>query len=147
MVDALRAAGYDVTAMDISDGFDFLAKEIMRPAHFHAIITNPPYDCGAEFCTQALFIMNKIPSCSFVAMLLRVDFDSAKTRRFLFSENAHWSKKIVLLDRIRWEGIKQHTASPSYNHAWYLFNKYHIGPATIAYAKKDAERAKESEAA
>ncbi|PWT82878.1 MAG: hypothetical protein C5B44_01445 [Acidobacteria bacterium] len=136
MVRVLREAGYEVTPTDIVDGVDFISTA-GRPAGIDAIITNPPYDQAPAFCAQALGWMSRVKSCGFVAMLLRIDFDSAKTRRSLFADNPHFAKKLVLLDRIRWEGIEQHTASPSYNHCWMIFDKYHIGPPTIAYAKKD----------
>lgn len=98
-----------------------------------AVITNPPYNQAQEFCRLALQLME--PAQGLVAMLLRVDFDSAKSRRNLFCENPAWRKKIVLVDRIRWfEG----DSSPSFNHAWYLWDWTHEGPATIAYAGKVA---------
>jgi hypothetical protein len=141
MVRALEDAGFGVEATDIynpcdhSAGIDFLDFDWSEPIPFDAIITNPPYDVGPEFCERSLQYFGR--GCTFVAMLLRVDFDSAKTRRHLFADNPYFSKKIVLLDRIRWEGIEQHTASPSYNHAWYCWDLHYIGPATIAYAHRE----------
>ena len=97
-----------------------------------AIITSPPYAKAQEFIERGVDLMKA--GKGVVAMLLRVDFDSAKSRRHLFADNPAWSKKIVLNDRIRWfEG----ESSPSFNHAWYLWNWKHEGPPAIAYASKD----------
>jgi hypothetical protein len=97
----------------------------------NAIITNPPYDQAQKFAEHALRLT--CPARGMVALLLRVDFDSAKTRAHLFDDCAAWAKKVVLLKRITWfKGEK----SPSYNHAWYIWSWRHEGPATIAYAPR-----------
>jgi hypothetical protein len=59
-------------------------------------------------------------SVGLVAMLLKVDFDSAKTRIGLFRDNPRFAGKVVLLNRIVWfepEGA----AGPSENHAWFVW--------------------------
>jgi hypothetical protein len=53
-----------------------------------------------------------------VAMLLRTDFDHAKTRRHLFADCPAFARKIVLSKRIWW--IKNSIGQPSFNHAWYI---------------------------
>lgn len=127
MSDVLREAGYDVVETDKQNGDDFLDFKCSGDAT--AIITNPPYNMAQEFIEQALKLTEPHRGCS--AFLLRVDFDSAKTRQHLFARNPAWAKKIVLLKRIMWfEGEK----SPSFNHCWYLFNWAHQGPPALAYS-------------
>jgi hypothetical protein len=98
-----------------------------------AIITNPPYDLALEFCEHALRLME--PTGGFVAMLLRTDFDHAKSRTHLFRDCPAFAKKLVLMKRIVWfvEDNGKPKASPSFNHAWYIWNWRHEGPPTIAY--------------
>jgi hypothetical protein len=97
MVAALRRAGFDVIASDIIDGCDFLTVDPPRP--FQGIATNPPYELATEFIERALSI---IPADGFVAMLLRTDFDHAKSRQHLFGECALFWKKVVLTKRVKW---------------------------------------------
>jgi hypothetical protein len=66
------------------------------------------------------------------AMLQRTDFDHAKTRWHLFAESTSFAKKLVLTKRIRW--IVGSTGSPSFNRAFYVWDRSHTGPPTIAYA-------------
>lgn len=126
MVAALLKAGFDVTASDIADGRDFLTQPAPKP--FRAIITNPPYELATEFIERALKMMM---GGGFVAMLLRTDFDHAKTRRHLFAGCPMFSRKVVLTKRIRW--FEDSLGSPSFNHAWYVWEDCHQGPPIIKY--------------
>lgn len=132
MVSVLATQG-EVAATDIEpDGRDFL----LYPRNDYAvdgIVTNPPYDLAAEFCEHALRLME--PTHGFVAMLLRTDFDHAKSRTHLFRDCPAYSKKLVLMKRIFWfvEANGKPKASPSFNHAWYLWDWKHEGPPTIGY--------------
>lgn len=93
-----------------------------------AIITNPPYSQAAEFIERALLLTST--NGGMVAMLLRTDFDHAKTRRHLFADCPAFAKKIVLTKRIKWfEG----GSSPSFNHAWFIWDWTNKKPPTIAY--------------
>ena len=62
-----------------------------------AIITNPPYALAQNFIEHALELMK--PD-GIVAMLLRTDFDHAKTRQHLFGGCDQFAKKVVLTKRI-----------------------------------------------
>jgi hypothetical protein len=124
MVRVLEMAGYKVLASDISAGEDFF--KIDPPTE--AIITNPPYELAREFIGRAL---SSTRPNGFVAMLLRTDFDHAKTRQYLFSRCPQFSKKVVLTKRIRW--IEGSTGQPSFNHAWFIWDWKHSGPPTLAY--------------
>ena len=129
MVDALVDALPDtiVTGTDIAAGRDFLVGEpaVVRA---DAIITNPPYEFATEIVRRAL---GSVPKHGVVAMLLRTDFDHAKTRSHLFAKHPAFAKKVVLTKRIKWfEGSK---GQPSFNHAWFIWDWTHEGPPTLAY--------------
>jgi hypothetical protein len=72
------------------------------------------------------------PNKGAVAMLLKVDFDSGKTRRHVFAECPAFVGKVVLTERIVW--FEPAIAQPSENHAWALWSWKHIGRPTISYA-------------
>jgi hypothetical protein len=111
---------------------DFLDFE-EAPDGYDAIITNPPYELATEFCERALALTER--DGGMVAMLLRTDFDHAKTRSYLFRDCPAFAKKLVLMKRIAWfvEANGKPKASPSFNHAWYIWDWKHEGPPTIGY--------------
>jgi len=125
MVRALGDAGFMVDADDISEGRDFL--ECKRADHT-AIITNPPYVLACEFIWHAMVMTRE--TGGLVAMLLRTDFDHAQTRSYLF-DRAQFAKKVVLRKRIKW--FEDSKGSPSFNHAWFIWDWKHSGPPTLAY--------------
>jgi hypothetical protein len=143
MVDELRK-GYGVFAGDvINHGHllqdaveDFLAIPAGERREFGAVVTNPPYGRGGalarQFIEHALATMR--PVNGIVAMLLPIDFDSAKGRRHLFAECPAFAQKIVLQTRIRW--FAGSTGSPSANHAWFVWDWYHGGLPTLTYGVK-----------
>lgn len=128
MAGALRLRGFKVDATDIAGDVpaDFLT---IGRATAAAIITNPPYEKAREFIEHALDLMR--PNKGLVAMLLRTDFDHAKTRQHLFSECEQFKKKVVLTKRIKW--FEESKGSPSFNHAWFIWDWKHEGPPTLAY--------------
>jgi hypothetical protein len=122
-----------VTATDIfapdEIAVDFLEAEEAIEGPHDAIITNPPYRFAAEFIARALEFQR--PHAGIVAMLLRTDFDHAKSRGKLFGDHPAFAKKIVLTKRIRW--FEDSKGSPSFNHCWMIWDWRHNGPPTIAY--------------
>jgi hypothetical protein len=135
MVKALREVVPSVWGTDISANppIDFL--ECQEPQSAQAIITNPPYVLACEFIWHAITLMRvQKPDGNYtgglVAMLLRTDFDHAKTRSHLF-ERAQFAKKVVLTKRIKW--FEDSKGSPSFNHAWFIWDWKHSGPPTLAY--------------
>lgn len=126
MVSVFARFGYDVTGTDITDGPSFL--DIKESDGFNAIITNPPYVLAREFIDHALNLM--MEPRGLVAMLLRTDFDHAKTRQELFTV-APFAKKLVLTKRIKW--FEDSKGQPSFNHAWFIWNWQHHGPPVLAY--------------
>jgi hypothetical protein len=117
-----RFAG-QVIATDIETGQDFL--EARNSAD--AIITNPPYALATEFIERALSLT---ASRGLVAMLLRTDFDHARTRQHLFQHPA-FAKKLVLTKRIKW--FEDSKGQPSFNHAWFMWDWQHQGWPILAY--------------
>lgn len=120
--------GWNLKALDWTDidtGHDFLME---GPRPIEAIVTNPPYALAEEFIRHALNIMSE----GLIAMLLRTDFDHAKTRQYLFGGCPSFAKKVVLTKRIKW--FEDSKGQPSFNHAWFIWNKAHSGPPTLAYA-------------
>lgn len=125
MSDALIEGGHRVYSSDIEHGDDFLQTIDRR---WPVIVTNPPYELATEFIDHAL---KMVGGDGLVAMLLRTDFDHAKTRQHLFGKCRFFKKKIVLTKRIVWfEGPK---AAPSFNHAWYVWDQTYRGAPTLAY--------------
>jgi hypothetical protein len=129
LVAALRAQGVDA----IGTAEDFLTVTA-PPPEISDIITNPPYgeakrgELAVRFIEHAL----KLPVPR-VALLLRNDFDSAFSRQHLFRWCPEFAGKVTLLNRIRWfEG----PSAPSDNHAWFCFDRAHLGPPVIRYAAR-----------
>lgn len=121
-----------------SESIDFLDMSAAgAPAHLwnsHGIISNPPFQLAQGFIERALDLTKL--SQGFVAMLLRTDYDHAKSRRHLFADNPAFAKRIVLTRRIVWfvdPLTGRPKASPSENHSWFCWDHTHSGPAQIAY--------------
>ena len=125
MVRVLESAGLQVLSTDISVGQDFLLAE--RKA-VDAIVTNPPYSMAQSFIEHALELMK---GGGKVAMLLRTDFDHARTRAHLFHGCEAFAKKLVLTKRIVWFG--RPGAAPSFKHAWYIWDWQHCGKPIVEY--------------
>lgn len=137
MVERLEAAGYGVVPSDIAPpdcsnwiAADFLGTDLL-PFAFNDIITNPPYTHAEAFVRRALDLTQ--PHGGRVAMLLNLDFDSAKTRWDIFGGHPAWGLKIVLLDRIMWFDPEWKEDSASGNHAWFVWDWTGRFGRTIAY--------------
>jgi len=133
MVRALAKAPAYVVATDISEGVDFLKTPLQ--AGCDAIITNPPYEFATAFIQHGLALMH---ARGIVAMLLRTDFDHAKTRSNLFADCSAFAKKIVLTKRIKW--FEDSKGQPSFNHAWFIWDWRHKGPPTLAYGPVQTDK-------
>lgn len=129
----LGRAPHSVTATDIwapdEVAVDFLEIKSPVDGPHDAIVTNPPYEFAAEFIARAMAF--QLAAGGIVAMLLRTDFDHAKTRAPLFSGCPAFAKKVVLTKRIQW--FEDSKGSPSFNHAWFIWDWRHSGPPTLAY--------------
>lgn len=91
---------------------------------YQNVITNPPYGKGGRlavaFVRHALKLTD--PAEGKVAMLLRVDFDSAHGRRAIFADHPAFAAKYALTRRIRWANLEQKGSGPTENHAWFVWD-------------------------
>jgi hypothetical protein len=128
MVKALIAGVYSV----IPGYTDFLL-EAEPCVGMKAIVTNPPYkdNLHEKFVRHALDLVR--PNNGKVAMLLPLEFDSAKRRVDIFRDCSAFKAKHTLMKRIRWENLEQKAAGPSKNHAWYVWDWDRRGPATMGW--------------
>ena len=129
LVATLRAHGFDA----IGTSADFFTITTV-PAGVSDLITNPPYGSSRRGELAVRFIEHALAlGVPRIAMLLRVDFDSAITRQHLFRHCKYFAGKVVLLNRIKWfDG----PSSPSDNHAWLMWSCGHVGPPTITYVTR-----------
>ena len=118
----------DGLSTDIQTGQDFLASGLrtFKGEKPQAIITNPPFNLSKLFIEHSLSM--DVP---LVAMLLRADYDHAKTRKHLFADCPHFWKKIALTKRIVW--FDRPGAAPSYNHAWFIWDKGYGGEPVLTW--------------
>lgn len=122
--------GYSIQATDIKMGDDFLKIEDDWQGD---IITNPPYNLAHAFVVHSINVTKKHGGK--VAMLLRNEWDSAKTRNCLFTE-APFYGKVVLTKRPVWiEGPLK--ASPRHNYSWFIWDwsKAWNAPPILMYQK------------
>ncbi|MEN5278105.1 hypothetical protein ABE527_14270 [Brucella sp. TWI432] len=123
MADVIAETGAEVVTSDIATygpehdfDFDFLSDNVpfLVP---DVIITNPPY--GKQNREAVKFAEKALARCDgYVALLLTAKFDSGSSRKHLFQDNSRWAAKIVLTDRISWEGNGK---TGTEDHAWYIW--------------------------
>lgn len=141
MSEVLAQTFPDVASSDIVDyGYpcttiaNFL-EDVSPDSWTGAIVTNPPFNIAEEFIVTALKTIDKDDGV--VAMLLRNEYDSAKTRVPLFDESSEtrfgipFACKLVLTSRPRW--IEGSTGSPRHNYSWFIWDTMHTGPATLRW--------------
>jgi predicted RNA methylase len=132
MSDVLIRAGARVYSTDIVDhGYagldellDFTASTRL-PRYFDGLITNPPF--GSRGKLAQLFVETGLrhirsEQLGFLALLLPVEFDSAKSRLRLFGACPEFVGKIVLTRRVKWfEHPTKPNRQPKENSAWFLW--------------------------
>jgi hypothetical protein len=129
LASALTVEGLEV----IATHDDFFRRDAM-PQGVNTIATNPPFGKGGRQAVKFIRHAFKL-EVERMILLLKVDFDSGKTRTDLFRDQLMFAGKIVLLDRIKWfEGPKQ----PSENHAIFVWDRRHRGSPWIRYARRGA---------
>ena len=112
MSEPLKAAGANVFSSDIESAyadaiFDFLSDGDPPRSGFDGLVTNPPF--GGQGRTAAAFIKKGLARMDngFLALLLPIDFDSAKTRTHLFGSCPQFTGKLVLkLGHVALDGTK-----------------------------------------
>lgn len=94
-----------------------------------AIITNPPYNVprgiADAFIRHGLSFMEN-DNVTFMAMLLRSEFRSGKSRKDMFGECPHYMGELVLTTRPRWDygdPDAPEKAAPRTPFSWFLWRK------------------------
>jgi hypothetical protein len=134
LVRAMERHGARVHGTDLYDhGFvdaystsmDFLKVNGLM-AHHDGIISNPPYGLRGALATA--FIRHGaaiIAKRGFMALLLPIDFDNAKSRRDCFADSPAYCAKISLTKRIKWFDVPPEPGKkkqgPTENHAWFVW--------------------------
>lgn len=114
---------------------DFLAwdgwlKDYHGYHHAMNFITNVPYGPSGRLAVKFIKHMLKLtePLGGKVAVLLRVDFDSAGGRADIFRDHPAFTAKYTLTQRVRWVNMplvydkKGRLMQPSDNHAWFVWD-------------------------
>jgi hypothetical protein len=136
IVEACRKYGITTVASDIQEGKDFLKYDTLPDLghlkEVRTIITNPPFNQARQFIDHALNLFQKNNVTDWrVYMLLRNEYDCAKSRKYLFGDNKHFAGKFVLTKRPYW--FEHKIASPRHNYAWFWWARFHNGPPTLDY--------------
>ena len=146
IVRELRAAGHFVVASDIHDyGWGHLPRIDFTMLHGHAdirwndeagneteladigaIVTNPPYGIATDFARAAISMSAKVCllcEVNFLASQGRIDLVNRHLARvFIFG------RRLPTMHREGWTGKKSDSDK---NHAWFVFERDHDGPATV----------------
>lgn len=125
----LTNAGYIVTSTDLMNyGFGTPNVDFVKsPRLDYNIITNPPYE--RAICEK--FVETAIGHIKgnggFAAMLMRHEWDCAKSRKKFFKDEPTFYRKLTLTRRPKW--FEDDKASPRFSYAWYLWwDAPHDGP-------------------
>ena len=134
IVRVLRAHGHEVLASDLIDYGDptcFYRRDFLLehklPKCCECILTNPPFSLAEEFVEHALEL------CPHVIMLLRLAFLESERRSHILDTGSlariHvFRRRLPMMHRDGWTGPK---ASSAMAFAWFVWDRGHIGPATI----------------
>ena len=134
IVRVLRAHGHEVLASDLIDYSDptcFYRRDFLLehklPKCCECILTNPPFSLAEEFVEHALEL------CPYVIMLLRLAFLESERRSRILDTGSlariHvFRRRLPMMHRDSWTGPK---ASSAMAFAWFVWDRGHIGPATI----------------
>ncbi len=91
-----------------------------------SIITNPPYGRMTDkFIRKGLEFMEP-DGIQFMAMLLRAEHKSGKSRADLYGECPHYMGELVLTTRPRWDygdPDAPENAAPRHNFSWFLWKR------------------------
>lgn len=127
----MEGRGFNVDSYDLVDrgyglhGVNFLTHNYDNLS-YDAIITNPPYgELAGKFIERGLNLIageNRV-----MAMVLRNEYDSAKTRRKFFADCPYYYGKLVLTQRPVWIEKKpgEKSASPRHNYAVFFYFGQH----------------------
>ncbi len=138
MVAVFKEEGFEVWPSDIAKHgcpgqvatWDFFKFDRVIEPTVRIVASNPPYEYHEAFAAHAIKLMEPVQGQ--VALLLRVEFFSAKSRRHLFEAPAPFSKLVLLTFRPRWSDTRG--PSPRHNFAWAIWDWKHQGPPTVHWA-------------
>lgn len=131
LVDAMRACGSLCEGFDIAPDPGMVggwqAKDFLTwcaDSDCRNIVTNPPYGKGGRLAVAFIekALADTVRAGGKVAMLLRIDFDSASGRRKVFGDHPAFAAKYALTKRIRWANLPQAASGPTDNHAWFVWD-------------------------
>jgi hypothetical protein len=108
------------------------------------IITNPAWGEGNKLAELFIEFGLRRLKRGTLALLLPVDFDSAKTRYHLFAGEPRFMGKVSLLRRPVWFVEPGKKPIPKDNMAWFLWSAIPVAPPTIRYAPRPSNRRHEN---
>jgi hypothetical protein len=130
----LRYSGFEVYATDLVDHrcpgsesrIDFLLEQ-RAPDGIECILTNPPYKNADQFVAHALKL---VPH---VIMLLPLRFLESERRTPILDSGTLarvyvFKNRLPMMHRAGWSGPR---ATSSIAFAWFVWDRNHVGPATI----------------
>lgn len=91
-----------------------------------SIITNPPYGRMTDKFIRKGLGFFETHDVNFMAMLLRSEYRSGKTRADMFGDCEHYMGELVLTTRPRWDygdPDAPENAAPRHNFSWFLWSK------------------------
>ncbi len=109
---------------DARSFFDYVSMPRLDDDVCRTIITNPPYSLANKFIRHGLGFMDS--DLKFMAMLLRSEYKSGKSRADIFGECFHYFGEIVLTTRPRWDygdPDRPEDAAPRTNFSWFMWSK------------------------
>ena len=116
IVDALKFAGIHSCGIDDAFQDDLLANWV---------VTNPPYKRGiVDKIVKRQIERVETGQIKGLAILVRTQFDHAKTRWDMFAANTQYAGQIKMLFRPRWFTGGQST--PIHNYVWHIWGEYKI---------------------
>jgi hypothetical protein len=133
MAEVIAAHGYNVAASNLVDygygdtSVDFLKERRLRAPN---IVTNPPYALAMPFIEHALAL-----GADKAALLLRLNFVEGQKRSRRLEQLPLAAVLIVRARFGMWPGgnAPEKANDPTYNHAWYVFQRGHRGAPSIGW--------------
>ena len=128
IVDELQEKG--IPACGISDAFEEIVSGDW-------IVTNPPYQRSiVDKIVNRQIERVESGQVKGLAILVRTQFDHAKTRWGMFAANTSYAGQIKMLFRPKW--FEDGESTPIHNYVWHIWGEYKIVgyPARIWYWKE-----------
>lgn len=124
IVDTLNEYGY--FAKEVGDAFGEFDSDW--------VISNPPYKKGlVDKIINAQ--IDRIGNIEGVCMLLRNNFDFAKSRWDMFANNRYYHGQIHMLFRPWWD--EEHKAAPIHNFVWHIWRRGEIKEPVVYYWREN----------